>query len=354
MKKFLKFLRGLLICIVVGTVITFTILKLADNYLYKITQSSYVNTETYRTSGQAEIKNSDIISVPEDALQLQFSYNNKYYAYLENGSIHIYNTSDKTEQSTITEDNPICYYYMLYDKNLIIYFIQDTTGSYTTLSLKTYEIATKRTTDYNDFSVSNFSKIKDITMSPLINIIYINVETKTSFETNNVVYKIDLFNSISRVKSGTILDKIRMFQHTDKLYYADTKGGVYSSGATVNYLFGYADVELIGIDSRLEDENDYEKLYFYDTDKKDRVYVVSGSKLIDTIYLSDTDVVTSYNEYNDVYLIYPTYILNLTGEDPYKRVAKLSKYVTFEAIKGGKVYLRTSDNKIISTNLLEN
>ena len=53
-------------------------------------------------------------------------------------------------------------------------------------------------------------------------------------------------------------------------------------------------------------------------------------------------------------MIYPTYILNLTGENPYKRVAKLSKYVTFEAIKGDTVYLRTTNNKIITTPLLDN
>ena len=49
---------------------------------------------------------------------------------------------------------------MLYDKNLIMYFIEDTSGIYTTLTLRTYEIATKRTTDYNDIDVTNFSRIK--------------------------------------------------------------------------------------------------------------------------------------------------------------------------------------------------
>ena len=93
--------------------------------------------------------------------------------------MHINTIEDKKEYTVITEDNPICYYYMLYDKNLIMYFIEDTSGIYTTLTLRTYEIATKRTTDYNDIDVTNFSRIKDITMSPLVNIIYINVETKT-------------------------------------------------------------------------------------------------------------------------------------------------------------------------------
>ena len=349
-----KILLKLFVCIVVGTFITVGVLNVVENFLYKITQSSYLEVQTYRTNSQSEIKSTDLISIPDNATQLQFSYNNKYYAYLEDGVIHINNIEDKSEYCTIKEDDPICYYYMLYDKNLIMYFVEDTSGSYTTLTLRTFEIATQRTTDYNDFNVTNFSRIKDITMSPLINIIYINVETKSGVSTNNIVYKIDLFNSMSRVRSGTILNKIRMMQHIDRLYYEDTDGGVYTSGVSVNYLFGYVDVEFIGIDSRLENEDDYETFYYLDTETNDRVYVVSGSRLVDTIYLSDTDVVTSYNEYNDVYLIYPTYILNLTGENPYKRVAKLSKYVTFEAIKGDTVYLRTTNNKIITTPLLDN
>lgn len=349
-----KVIVRLFACVLVGTLITVGLLKFVDSYLYKITQSSYLEVDTYRTSGEVELKSEDIITVPEDATQLQFSYNNKYYAYLENGSIHINTTEDKSEYTVVAEDNPICYYYMLYDKNLIMYFVQDTTGSYTTLTLRTFEIATKRKTDYNDIDVTNFSRVKDITVSPLVNIIYINVETKSAISTNNIVYKIDLFNSMSRVRSGNIISKIRMLQHRDRLYYGDTKGGVYTAGAAVNYLFGYADVELIGINSNLESTNDNEKLYFLDTETNDKVYVVSGSKLIDTIYLSDKDIVTTYNEYGDVYLVYPTYILNITGKNPYKRIAKLSKYVKFEAIKGDTVYLRTSNNKIITTTLLGN
>lgn len=349
-----KFLIKLFVCVLVGTIITVGTLKFVDNYLYKITQSSYLEVDTYRTSGETELKSEDVITLPDSATQVQFSYNNKYYAYLEDGKIHINNIEDKQEYAVVEESNPICYYYLMYDKNLIMYFIQDTSGSYTTLSIRTYEIATQKVTEYNDIDVTNFSRVKDITMSPLLSIVYINVETKTAISTNNTVYKINLFNSMSQVRSGTIISKIRMLQHVDKLYYGDTDGGVYTSGAAVNYLFGYADVELIGINSNLESSDDDEKLYYLDTESNDKVYVVSGSKLVDTIYLSDSDLVTTYNEYGDVYLIYPTYILNITGENPYKRIAKLSKYVTFEAIKGDTVYLRTSNNKIITTTLLDN
>ena len=137
-----KFIIKLFVCVGVGTLITFGTLKFIDSYLYKITQSSYLEADTYRTSGEVELKDEDVISIPEEATQLQFSYNNKYYAYLEDGKLHINTIEDRKEYEVITEDNPICYYYMLYDKNLIMYFIKDTTGSRTTLTLRTYEIAT--------------------------------------------------------------------------------------------------------------------------------------------------------------------------------------------------------------------
>ena len=354
MKKFRKFLIKFFIMIAVGTGITFGILKAVDHWLYKISQSSYLEVETYRTGGEVTLKDEDIIEIPDGAEQLQFSYNNKYYAYLENGSIHIHTIDDKKEYCVVTDNNPICYFYMLYDKNLLMYFTQEGDGSYSTITLKTFEIATQRSTLYNDFDVRNFSRIKDITMSPLVNIIYINVETKSGVSTNNTIYKIDLFNSMSQVRSGSIISRIRMLQHIDRLYYGDTNGGVYTAGATVNYLFGYADVELIGINSNLANADDSEKQYYLDTQTHDKVYIVSAGSLIDTLYLSDSDIVTTYNEYGDVYLVYPTYILKITGKNPYKRIAKLSKYVTFEAIKGDTVYLRTSNNKIITTKLLDN
>jgi len=342
-----KFLIKLGAYSVVGTLITVVLLNLIDNFLYKISQSSYLEVATYRTNTELELAEEDVITLPEGAELVQFSYNNKYYAYLKDNEIHINTIEDNQEHAVVEGKNPICYYYMLFDKNLILYFEKKTTGNSNTLSLKTYEIATNRTIEYNDFNVNNFSKIKDITMSPLINIIYVNVETKTLTSTNNIVYKIDLFNSMSQVRSGVLLDRIKMLQHVDRLYYQDTKGGVYNGGATINYLFGYADVDLIGIDID-------EKLYLLNTTKNDRVYVVDKGRLVDTIYLSDTDIVTTFNEYDGVYLIYPTYIMNVAGKNPYKRLAKLSKYVTFETIKGDTVYLRTSNNKIITTTLLEN
>ena len=104
---------------------------------------------------------------------------------------------------------------------------------------------------------------------------------------------------------------------------------------------------MIGIDY---DDN----LYFIDKEEKKTVYKVNNNRIVDTIELSDSDLVTTYTNNYGVYLVYPTYVINVSSEDPYKRIGKFSKYVKFEAIKGNIMYLRTSNNILISTDLLEN
>ena len=43
-----KILLKLFVCIVVGTFITVGVLNVVENFLYKITQSSYLEVQTYR------------------------------------------------------------------------------------------------------------------------------------------------------------------------------------------------------------------------------------------------------------------------------------------------------------------
>ena len=96
MKKGLKAIKVIFICCIVGTIITVGILKVVDNFLYKMMQSSYLEIETYRTNNDIVLKQEDVIVVPDNATQVQYAYNNKYYSYLEDGAIHIFTTEDKT------------------------------------------------------------------------------------------------------------------------------------------------------------------------------------------------------------------------------------------------------------------
>ncbi|MDD3304200.1 MAG: hypothetical protein PHP54_04710 [Clostridia bacterium] len=339
-----KFFIYLLLFFAIGTIITVIGLSVVDNFIYSLGQTSAVTVGEEKKNNNETIKTSSGIKIEDGAESLQYTYNNKYYAYLKENKVYINTTKDGKNHDVIEEKDPICYYNILYDKNLVIYFTaKKTTTTNTKLQINTYDIANKRKNEYNVFNVQNFSKIKDMNMSPVINIIYINVETKTTSRTNNIIYRVDLFNSMSQVKSGSIINQMIMLQRKDRVYYEDSNKNVYSSAGALNIF--KTDVELIGID---EDDS----LYFLSSDIKNIVYKVTNNKIVNTIKLSDTDVIKTYTNNVGTYLIYPTYIINVASKDPYRRIGRLSKYVNFEAIKGDTMYLRTSDNILVTTKVL--
>lgn len=338
-----KIFTYLIIFIAIGTMITVVSLSLIDNFLYSMSQSSTFIAPEEGKSDKDTIMASNKIQIDETATNLQYSFNNKYFTYLKDKKVYIDKVKDGENFAVIEEESPICYYNLLYDKNLIIYITEEETSTTNTrLTIHTYDIETKRKSTYNKFNVTNFSQVKEMNMSPIINIIYINIETKAGTKTNNTIYRVDLFNSMSVVKSGTIFDRMIMLQHRDRVYYEDTKNNIYS-GSVLLKLFKQ-DVTMIGIDY---DDN----MYFLTTDNK-IVYKVNNNKIIDTIELSDTDVVTTYTNNVGTYIIYPTYVINVSAKDPYRRISRMSEYVRFEAIKGDTMYLRTSDNSLVTTKIL--
>lgn len=345
MKVFKKILLYLLVFTAIGTFITVVGLSVLDRFIYSLTQTSSIDTaNTGESANKKEtIQGITKIKLEEGATKVQYSFNNKYYTYLKDSKIYINTIADGKNVTVIEEEEPIVYYNLLYDKNLILYFTETKTGNVSKLQLKTYELSSKKTSEYNKFTVNNFSQIKDMNMSPIINIIYINIETKTAKATNNVIYRIDLFNSMSQVKSGLIIDHMIMLQHKDRIYYEDSKSNIYMGNTNISIF--KEKVDMIGIDY-----DDY--LYFLSKEKKNVVYKVKDNKIINKIELSDTDIVKTYTNNEGVYLIYPTYVINVAGSDPYERIAKLSKYVQFEAIKGDRMYVKSSDNTIVQTKII--
>ena len=220
MKKVLLYMA---VFFAIGTLITVTALTFVDSFIYSLSQTSAIETSDAKdtTLSSGEVK----IELPDN--EIQYSFDNKYYTYLKDNKVYINSLEDGKEVDVIEESDPICYYNLLYDKNLLIYFTQQKNGSLSKLTLKTYELSNKKKNEYNTFNVSNFSKIKDMNMSPVINIIYINVETKSGGYTNNILYRIDLFNSMAQVRSGVIINKLIMLQQKDRIYYEDSKSNIY-------------------------------------------------------------------------------------------------------------------------------
>jgi len=338
MKKILKYIFTFM---TIGFIITVVSLTLADDFVYSLNNSSTIVQDSDSLKDVSTIEN---IKIDSGSTLAQYAFDNKYYTYLKDGKICVYDNKNKELIDTIEEKDPICFYNLLYDKNLILYFTQKKVGTSSKLTLKTYEIGSKNKMEHDDYTVNNFSRIKELEYSPVINIIYMNIETKSGIKESDSLYRIDLFKGSSVIVSGKIISKLTMLKAKDRLYYEDSKGNIYYSGGILNIF--KEDVHLIGTDL---DDN----IYFISTKDKNKAYKVQNNKIIDTIDLTDTDVVSYYSDNTNVYLIYPTYIINISSETPNKRVAKLSNYVTFESIKSNKVYLRTKDNTIISRDLLK-
>lgn len=327
-----KVFKNLAIFTCIGIIITLPTLIFIDRFIYSLSQTSSI---ILPSTSKEEVSSFTLL---DGAESVQYSYDNKYYTFLKDDKVYIYDSEKNEEIKVIEEELPICYYNLLYDKNLIIYFTQDEDTKSSKLTLKTYEIETERSSEYNKITINNFSKIKDMSMSPIINIIYVNIETKSGVRTNNIVYRIDLFNSITSVKSGIIVDKMVMLQQKDRVYYEDADSNIYM-GSTKITIFGEK-VHLIG-----SDLND--NVYFISKNDKDVVYKVKNNVIVDKIELSDTDIVTTYSNYESVYLVYPTYVMEVSSKDPYRRVGRVSNYFTFEAVKDDIIYLKTNEEIVV-------
>lgn len=333
-----KFFITLAIFFAIGTIVTVTALYFVERYIISLS-----GVDVNEGKNQDKDKSTKTINISRNAQDIQYSYDNKYYAYLFESKVYIGSLDNGNILDTIEEDKPICYFDLLYDKNLILYFTKVDNGTSATLQLKTYDIGTKRKIEYNTFTVKNFSKIKNMDMSPVINMIYINVEQKTGNSTNNIIYKINLFNTMSQIKSGLIIDRMIMLQNTDRVYYEDSNSNIYYSNTKLGIF--KEKVNMIGIDTD-------DVLYFIAQDNS-KVYKVKDNKITDTIELKDKDVKTTYHNNQRVFLVYSSYVIEVSADNPLEKVGKIPDNVTFEAIKLNKMYVRVDEDTIkqISLNL---
>ena len=315
----------------IGTIVTVVALYLVERYIISLSGAD-VN-ESKKDNKEKGVKT---INISKNAKDIQYSYDNKYYTYLFDSKVYIGSLESGEIIDTIEESNPICYFDLLYDKNLILYFTKTNNGTSATLKLTTYDIGTKRKIEYNTFTVKNFSRIKNMDMSPVINMIYINVEQKTGNSTNNIIYKINLFNTMSQIKSGLIVDRMIMLQQTDRVYYEDSNSNIYYSNSKLGIF--KEKVNMIGIDTE-------DILYFISQDNS-KVYKVKNNKITDTIELKDKDVKSTYYNNERVFVIYSDYVIEVSSDKPLESIGKIPNNVSFEAIKSDKMYVRVDDDTI--------
>ena len=341
-----SFLIKLFICIVISAFVCILIFSYLDRFIYNLEHSNSLEVPIYGLQKSKDVVKG--VKIDSSMSSVQYSYNAKYYTYLKDGKIYINDLATGEQSAVIEAQTPICYYTLLYDKNLIFY-VTKADGAYaTTLKIWTYEFSSKKTAEYNEFNFYGFVRVKDIEYSPVVNIIYLSVERNQNGYVDNVVYKIDLFNNMYRYAYDMVINKMVMLKKLDRIYFQEDDGTIYYQGYPLR-IFNEA-VELIGLD--------YNDDVYLINANRNKIYVLDGRTISRTFDIpvqkegEETNrLITWYSNCTDVYLIYSDYILCISSDKPLDKVKKMSDYMTFVAIKGNTLLLKTSDNRVVTTKL---
>ena len=63
--------------------------------------------------------------------------------------------------------------------------------------------------------------------------------------------------------------------------------------------------------------------------------------------LTDSDLISYYSNNGKVYLIYPTYIMDVSSNNKYQRIYKLTNDVSFVSIVNDIIYLKSKNKNIM-------
>ena len=94
-----KILKTFLVYIIVGSLITLIGLTTVERYIISITSADDILPVNI---GKLQTEKSKIINVPSEAKDIQYSFDNTYYAYLHDSKIYI-NNIDNGEQFDVIQ-----------------------------------------------------------------------------------------------------------------------------------------------------------------------------------------------------------------------------------------------------------
>ncbi|SNX52707.1 hypothetical protein [Thermoanaerobacterium sp. RBIITD] len=246
----MKILRKIAIWIVISFVLQFVVLFYVNNYF--LTDSAMVKTKkivTTNTSNSNEI-NEIKVNIPSNATNIKPSYDGKYLSYILNNELIILDTkTSKIVKSIYIDGNDIDYYKWLSDRNRVLYLHKELIKKVENLNIETYDVDNDQSNSVNKTVYNSYkSHVTDLTVSPLTNIIYINVAG------NNVDDKLFQINIMGEVKEIKLpvskIEKMYETQKTDNLIYESSNNIVHiiKNGKNDIYL-SKEKYSLIGIDS---------------------------------------------------------------------------------------------------------
>jgi len=274
-----------------------------------------------------------LTSIPDDAINLSFSFDGKYCVYLYNNSIYIKDINADKTVNQISDNTVIANFTLMNDRNRIIYFtIKDTS-----LNINTFDIENNIGTFQKTINIPAGAIIKYVEYSSSLNQILINVESGKGTNLISRIYRINLMKAIYTLGISSEINKMVLLNDTYCLYFEDKNNNLYCYPEPVTG-FNKKKIHLLG-----NDLND--NVYVQSLENKNIIYVLKNKKIEKTINLTDPSYTGAYSNKLGVYLIYKNYILNLAGDINKKML--FDKDLKFTGIGGDKIFFRDTKDNII-------
>lgn len=233
---------------------------------------SEVTATINEVTGETLPKIEDVsLKIPSDASDFKVSFDGSYAGYMLDDRIVIVDLRRKKEIKRLDSGlGPVKYYRWLPDRNMLIYSISVNDSKSGRVMIYTYDVEMDLERDPLKISdVPKDSKVVDIELSPMTNVVYLKVDTGKS---RAAIYKFNVMNNLSYIMSTDVNTVIKETTYSDKLVYCDTKNRLYVRDGIKNVTWPFPfrnKMELIGIDwedkvyvGELNEAKEVTKIYY--------------------------------------------------------------------------------------------
>ncbi len=236
----------LVIWVTASILLQFLFLWFVDSFYLK-NRGTIVEVVPYEDdSNSREFAN---ILIPKDASELKISFDGSHVAYVLDGKLVISDIYGDAAIEVISKNEKILYYRWLQDRNMVIYsYNAFSKGEYFTY-VETYDIETELTRSYPPIeNVKNGYGVESIELSPLTNMVYVNIKTDSGPQK---VYRYDIIEELKYIGEFGENKKIFSTYNTDSLVFQNDKNSfcmmMDSSKKIVKFDF---DIAVLDVDSR--------------------------------------------------------------------------------------------------------
>ena len=212
----IKVMKHLSIWIAISLVIQIGGLYYINEHYLKTENSFIINKAVTKAPKKQEIS----INIPDDATNINASFDGRFVSYCENGTLKTVDTSNGQLKEVLPDSgNMISFYNWVSDRHRLIIAEKPTDGS-GKIQLMSYDATKAIKNKINDVTWSDSSsKVQDIQISPVTNLIYVKV-SRNSYKSQ--IYLNNAMDEVSQVDTtSSKIGNTKILPDKAELVYED-------------------------------------------------------------------------------------------------------------------------------------